>query len=223
MGDDILRCGLYDNYFDIIDKSTFDYILDNFNRKTDVKEDRFKRTCIFDLIGPFVKGYKTVLDVGVGQGINSLFLLKNGYMDNLIGLDNDSKVLEMFLQNAKRLGVEDRVEAVNWDMIYGIEAQYSPDCVLSMDVLYGNSSSVFGKNPGGFDSLGLDDNITVGALSDTGANKIIITRLCGNTSGTCENPYNMKQDLESVDYKVVDFGSKIYDDFALDYAISQKK
>lgn len=211
-----------DEYFDIIDSSTATYFLDKYGVATDLKENRFLRSCVIDLIKPHIDGCSTVLDAGVGQGVNSLFFLKNGNIDKLIGLDNDPKVLSVFLQNAGMLGVDDKAEALECDLIYGLETSNSPDCILCMDILYGDPSSVFGKNSG-FGSLRLDNKLTIGALSDTGADKIIVTRLCGCTIGTCMNPYSMKQDLEDAGYLVTDFGSKVYGSFALDYAISRKQ
>ncbi len=208
-----------DTYFDIIDDSTATYFLNKYGANMSVKENRVLRSNVINLIEPYVKGSKTILDVGVGQGVNSLFFLKNNYVDKLVGMDNDPKVLDVFLQNAQMLGVGDKIEVVEWDIIYGLDTSHSPDCILCMDMLYGNPSSVFGKNSGN-GSLRLDNNLTVGALSDVEADKIIITRLCGCINGTCKNPYNMKQDLEDAAYHIVDFGSKIYGNSALDYAIA---
>lgn len=220
-GSDTMTDTSLDTYFDIIDDSTATYLSNEFGGNTDVKENRFLRSNVISLIEPHVKGSKTILDVGVGQGVNSLFFLKNYHVDKLVGMDNDPKVLDVFLQNAKMLGVGDKIEAVEWDLMYGLDTSYSPDCILCMDMLYGNSSSVFGKNSGN-GSLRLDNNLTVGALSDVEADKIIITRLCGCITGTCMNPYNMKQDLQDAGYHIVDFGSKIHGNSALDYAIAAR-
>ena len=210
-----------DEYFDIIDDSTTTYFRDECGAEGDFKENRVLRSCVINLIEPHLKGSKTVLDVGVGQGVNSLFFLKNGYVDKLVGMDNDSKVLDMFLQNAKMLGVDSKVNVVEWDLIYGIDTSFLPDCILCMDMLYGDPSSGFGKNSD-VGSLQIDNKITVGALSDLGADKIIITRHCRCVTGTCMNPYDMKEDLEEVGYHVVDFGNIINDDSALDYAIATR-
>ncbi len=208
-----------DEYFDIIDDSNRTYFRDKCGVEGDFKENRFLRSGVINLIELHLNGSNTILDVGVGQGVNSLFFLKNGYVDKLVGIDNDPRLLDMFLQNAERLEVSDKVEAVEWDLIYGIDTSFVPDCILCMDMLYGDPSSGFGKNSVG-SYLNVDNNITVNALSDIGADKIIITRNCGCITGVCQNSYNMKQDLEDAGYHVVDFGSKITGDSALDYAIA---
>ncbi|MCK4555325.1 MAG: class I SAM-dependent methyltransferase [Candidatus Aenigmarchaeota archaeon] len=216
-GDIVVSTSL-DEYFDIIDDSIAAYLLNECGTNTSVKEKRSLRSGVISLIEPHVKGSRTILDVGVGPGVNSLFFLKNGNIDKLIGMDNDPKVLNVFLQNAEMLGVDDKVEVVEGDLTYGLDTRHSPDLILCMDMLYGDPSSVFGKNG----SLRLDNNIAVGALSDAKADKIIITRLCGDLSGTCMNPHNMKQDLEDAGYHIVDFGSKIYGPSAIDYAIATR-
>ena len=220
-GDIVVRIS-FDEYFDIIDESTAAYLLNKYGMVTDVKENRSLRSGVISLIEPHVKGSGTILDVGVGQGVNSLFFLKNGTIDRLIGMDNNPEILNVFLQNAEMLGVDDKVEVVEGDLTYGLDTRYSPDLILCMDMLYSNSPPVFGKNSGnGF--LWLDNNIMVGALSDAKAYKIILTRFCGCTTGMCPTPYEMKNDLEYVDYHIVDFGSKICGPYAIDHAIATRR
>lgn len=211
-----------DGYFNIIDASTTTYFKNKCGAEGDFKENRVLRSGVINLIEPYLNGSKTILDVGVGQGVNSLFFLKNGYVNKLIGIDHDTRLLDMFLQNAMVMDVIDGVRAFSRDLIYGVDPFLLPDCILCMDLLYGVQSSGFEKSADVKSLLLLDNKITVGALCDLGADKIIITRTCEYIGDACRIPHYMKEDLEDEGYHVVDFGSKIIGDFALDYVIATR-
>ena len=119
----------FNDYLDRIDVSSTQHFTKNYGTTKEFKENRVLRGLIIDLIEPHMVDIKTVLDVGVGQGINSLFYLRNDNIKELIGIDNDTRLLDMFLENADMLGVIDKVKAFKRDLIYGVDPLLSPDFI----------------------------------------------------------------------------------------------
>nr|MBA4405613.1 hypothetical protein [Nanoarchaeum sp.] len=69
---------------------------------------------------PFIQerlvGRETVLDLGCGNGLKTVFYALNGE-SRITAVDKSQKALDLLLKRAQRYGVEDRIELVNANLL----------------------------------------------------------------------------------------------------------
>ncbi len=225
-----------DEFFDIIEKTTLEYLRGinysvNTRRRDRVPEDRVGRSAQFRLIDSNLGNPETVLDVGCGQGITSLYLLWKHRFDHLTAIDKDELVLGLLEKYARKLGLSNKVSTYCKDLNSGLNGVMKSDLVLGLDILYGNSGSLFESRPDpeyplillftGAPASVLYVKKVLPVLRDVTKNRIILARACDNTV-YCDTPKKMERDLKEAGFASSESGKfRIDGSRFLDFCVGQ--